>query len=189
MNYYPVLLDLRDKKCIVIGGGRVAQRKVRSLLKSKAQVSVISPTLTVGLRQLVKKRKILWIRSNYKKKFLKDTFLVIAATNNKKINLKACQDTECGNILINVVDSLKESNFIVPAVIQNKDLIISISTSGMVPYLARRIKEDIKKTVVFQYARVLGILRVTRQELKQSCPNAKKRKAILANLIRKTLSE
>jgi siroheme synthase-like protein len=188
MNYYPILLDLRDKKCVVIGGGRIAQRKACSLLKNQAQVSVISPTLTAGLKRLFKKGKILWIRSDYKREFLRRAFLVVAATNNKQINLRVYQDTKGANILINIVDSPKESTFIVPAVIQNKDLIISVSTSGKVPYLARRMKEDIKKTVIPRYIKALGILEIARQELKESCRSAKRRKTILAQLTRKALN-
>jgi len=187
MSYYPILLDLKDKICIVIGGGRVAQRKVRSLIRAQARVYVVSPTLTAGLKQPLSKRKIFWVKSDYKKWLLKRAFLVVAATNNKQINLKVSQDIKNTNRLINIVDSPQDSNFIVPAVIQNKDLIICVSTSGQVPYLARRIKEDIKKTIIPQYTQALGILKVARQELKKTCPSAKIRKAILAQLTKRAL--
>ena len=187
MSYYPILLDLKDKICIVIGGGRVAQRKVRSLIRAQARIYVVSPTLTAGLKQPLSKRKIFWIKSDYKKGLLKRAFLVVAATNNKQINLKVSQDIKNTNRLINIVDSPQDSNFIVPAVIQNKGLIICVSTSGQVPYLARRIKEDIKKTIIPQYTQALGILKVARQELKKTCPSAKIRKAILAQLTKRAL--
>ena len=70
MEYYPLLLDLKGKKCVVAGGGGVAQRKVKSLLKAKARVWVISPDLTKGLEQLKRKKNIVYVKSHYQKKYL-----------------------------------------------------------------------------------------------------------------------
>lgn len=165
----------------------MAQRKVRSLLGGQARVCVISPTLTPGLRWLKDIGKISWIKSDYKKSFLKDAFLVIAATSNKTVNSKISYDTADSNILINVVDSPDKSSFIVPAVIKNRDLIVSVSTSGQVPYLSRKIKEDIRKSVIPRYLKALANLKIARRKLKASCPSFKKRKVILAELSREAL--
>lgn len=188
MGYYPVLLDLKEKKCIVIGGGKVARRKIHSLLKSEARVCVISPNLKPGLRRLSEKGKISWIKSYYRKKFLKDAFLVIAATDNKQVNSRVSRDAAAVKVLVNVVDSPAESSFIVPAVIRDGDLIVGISTSGQVPCLSRKIKEDINKSIIPRYAKALVSLRNARRQLKASCPSFKKRKAILARLAGKALT-
>jgi siroheme synthase-like protein len=184
---FPILLDLKDKKCVVVGGGRVAQRKLNSLLRAGACVYLISPTLSYALKQLIKRNKFFWIKSVYKKSLLKNAFLVIAATNDRKINSRISQDAKIAKILSNVVDSKDESNFIFPAVIQKKDLIISISTSAKVPYLAKRIKEDIKKRIMPRYIRLLGILEAARQKLKTTSVSAKRKKAILAGLASREL--
>ncbi|MFH1338556.1 MAG: bifunctional precorrin-2 dehydrogenase/sirohydrochlorin ferrochelatase [Candidatus Omnitrophota bacterium] len=187
MGYYPVLFDLEGKKCVVIGGGNVARRKVRSLLKSEARVCVISPELNPALRRLSKEGEISWIKSDYRKKFLRGAFLVIAATDNKQVNSKVSRDAAAANVLVNVVDSPSESSFIVPAVIRDGDLIVGISTSGQVPYLSRKIKEDIKESIIPRYGKALAALKNARRQLKASCPSFKKRKAILAKLAGKVL--
>ena len=86
MRYYPLFVDLKGKICCVIGGGGVAERKVRALLKCHARVKVYSPELTAGLEKLCKAREIACRRSGFEKNFLRGAFLVVAATNNRLIN-------------------------------------------------------------------------------------------------------
>ena len=179
MTYYSLLLNLKNKKCLVIGGGRVAERKVRSLLKAEALIRVISPTLTKGLSQLRGKKRILYTKSAYKKRFIKDSFLVIAATSDKNTNSKLSLDAQSLGILTNVVDSPQESNFIVPASLQKKDLIISISTSGKAPALSKRIRKDLNKLLVPDYAKFLSILEDIRSDLKLRCSEPKLRFRIM----------
>ena len=183
MRYYPILLDLKTKKCIVIGGGKVAQRKVSSLIKCGASVTVVSPQIIKGLAELAKKKKILLIKENYQKKFLKDAFLVVTATNNKAINLKVSQDAKDLKALVNVVDSCALSSFIVPAVLAKGDLVIAISTSAKAPFLSKRIKEDLKKYIC-SYPKSLNLLKDIRQELRIRYPDAKVRKSMLSRWIK-----
>ena len=183
MRYYPILLDLEAKKCIVIGGGKVAQRKVSSLIKCGAFVSVVSPQITKGLVELARKKKIFLIKENYQKKFLKGAFLVVAATNNKAINLKVSQDAKDLKALVNVVDSCALSSFIVPAVLAKGDLVIAISTSAKAPFLSKRIKEDFKKYIC-GYPKSLNLLKDIRQELRLRYPDAKVRKSMLSRWIK-----
>lgn len=161
----------------------MAERKVRSLLKAGALVWVISPILTKGLEQLKSNKKIFYIKSDYKKQFLKDSFLVIAATDNKVINLKISRDAEAFCLLVNIVDSPNESNFIVPATLQRGDLIISISTSGRAPCFSKKIKGELSKLIIPQYARLLDVLKDVREELRLKCPEAKIRESILTCLV------
>ncbi len=183
MKYYPALLALKGKKCVVIGGGKVAQRKARSLVKTGASVRLISPVLTKGLKALKRSKKISCIKSGYQKKFLKNAFLVIAATGDNLINLKIAKDADKLRMLVNVVDSPDSSNFIVPAVLQSGDLIIGISTSGKAPALSKKIKEDLTKLIIPRYAGPLKLLEGIRKELKLNCPDPKTRKAVLARII------
>ncbi|MEW6042419.1 MAG: bifunctional precorrin-2 dehydrogenase/sirohydrochlorin ferrochelatase [Elusimicrobiota bacterium] len=178
MKYYPMLLELKGKKCLIIGGGPVAAHKTRSLLKAGAMVSIISPVLTKSLMNLSKSKKIFHIKSEYHKKFLKNAFLVIAATNKKEINLKVSKDARVLGLLVNIVDMPALSNFIVPAVLCRKDLIISISTSGKAPVLSKKIKEDLRKLIPC-YAKMVRPLASIRHKLKLKYPDADMRKSVL----------
>lgn len=158
MRYYPVLLDLRGRKCVVVGGGKIAQRKAYSLVKAAASVYIISPDLTPRLRELARKKKISYIKSKYRKRFLKDAFVVIAATDNRTVNSKISKSASRLGKLVNVVDSPADGNFIVPASFSNKDLIISVSTSGKAPSLAKKIKQDLSKIILPRYVELLNLL-------------------------------
>lgn len=189
MRYYPALLDLRGKYCVVIGGGKVALRKALSLLKAGAFVRVISPEFIGQLLGLKKNKRVMLVKSQYQKRFLKGAFLAIASTDNKTVNHKAARDAASLRKLINVVDSPGLSNFIVPAVLNKKDLIISISTSGKVPCLSRRIKEDLRKSILPQYIRALDLLKGIRRELKKVCPDPKIRESVLNHLANARLTQ
>jgi precorrin-2 dehydrogenase/sirohydrochlorin ferrochelatase len=157
MRYYPALLDLQEKKCTVIGGGAVAERKVRSLLKAGASVFVISPNINKGINELKKNREIIYKKSHYQKRFTKGSFLMVAATDNKSVNSRVSRDALKLGLLVNVVDSAQESNFIVPAVLANQGLIIAISTSGRAPSLSKKIKEDLQKIFMPKYLKWLKL--------------------------------
>jgi len=183
MRYYPILLDLEDKKCCVVGGGKVAERKAQTLLKAGACVWVISPVLTKGLSGLCRKKKSRHIKSAYQKRFLKNSFLVICATNNSEINAQVLRDAREAGILTNVVDAPLKSNFIVPSVIERDGLIISISTSGKAPCLAKRMRIDLTKHFIPRYVRALKPLGGFRENLKSSCSKAAIRKAVLTKWV------
>ncbi|TLM99451.1 bifunctional precorrin-2 dehydrogenase/sirohydrochlorin ferrochelatase, partial [bacterium] len=146
-NLYPVCLDLRRKKCLVAGGGKVAERKIRALLDCGAEVYVVSPQLTTELAGMARTGEIVHIERNYTTTDLENAFLVISATDDEKTNRRVAGDCLERNILINVVDDPANCNFIVPAVFRQGALSISVSTEGKSPMLARKIREDL--TAVF----------------------------------------
>ena len=141
ISYYPILLNLQGKKCIVVGGGKVAERKALSLLKSGAKITVISPECTVRLKKENLTGRIKYISRRYKNGDLKNAFLVIAATDAGETNRKISEDAP---YLVNVVDMPLLCNFIVPSVVRRGPLTISVSTSGVSPSLARTIKKELE---------------------------------------------
>lgn len=145
MKYYPAFLNLKGKRCFVIGGGKVAERKIKTLLSSGADLAVISPSLTSNIKRLIKRQKIRFIENRFKSPNLKNAFLVIGATNDKKTNREVFEYCRKNNILVNIVDSPKISDFISPAILKRKDLIVAISTSGLNPALAKRVRQDLEK--------------------------------------------
>jgi precorrin-2 dehydrogenase/sirohydrochlorin ferrochelatase len=161
-KYYPAYLDLRRKKCVVVGGGGVAERKVRSLLDADAAVVVISPDLTAALRGLVTKGKIRHIKRAYRKGDLKDAFLVIAATADQAVNDAVSKDAP---FLINVVDAPDLANFIVPAVIRSGPLNISVSTGGASPAIASSVRKEIESLYDRDFGRYLSFLARLRKKV------------------------
>lgn len=142
--YYPVALDIQNRVIKIIGGGNVAQRKVKILLSFEPKIKIISPDLTIGLKSLVRKKKITYLKRIYKKGDLKDVFLVIAATSDNKVNQNVYREAKRRKILINVVDNSKLSNFISPAVLEKKGLMITVSSHGKNPKLAKITRDKIK---------------------------------------------
>lgn len=161
----------------------MAQRKVKSLLKAKARVWVISPDLTQGLKQLKRKKSIFHIKSHYKEKYLKGAFLVIAATSNEKINQTAAYYAQARGMLTNVVDAPRLSNFIVPSSIYKGDLIISISTNGKAPGLSKRIRKDLNKLLIPHYGKFLKTLQAIRDDLKLRCAKPNLRRLLMHCLV------
>jgi len=117
-TYFPVFLDVRRKKCVVIGGGQVAFRKIRTLLDCGASVTVISPVLHPDLSELANKKSIQVIRRSYKSRDLKGAFIVIAATGTKETNRKVAKEAGRVGALVNVVDDPEPSDFIVPSLLR-----------------------------------------------------------------------
>lgn len=175
MIVYPVNLNIKDKKCIVVGGGNVAERKVKSLLRANAAVNVISPNLTPTLQDLVMKKKVNYIARNYQAGDIKGCFLVICATDSKEINKIVAEEADNLGLLFNVIDDSKESNFTVPAVINRNDLIITVSTNGKSPAVAKQIKEELSQMYGEEYGYFLKIIAKYRQELKSNAKSSKDR--------------
>jgi precorrin-2 dehydrogenase/sirohydrochlorin ferrochelatase len=162
MKYYPVFLNLEGKLCVVVGGGRVAERKVLGLLRAGAVVKVISPQLTKKLTKLKEQGKIIGHLRHWRSTDIKKACLVIAATNDYSVNEKIYQQAEKQKIPVNVVDDPKHSSFIVPSLVKKGEIILAISTSGKSPALARFLRQKLEKVIGPEYiflGKFLGKLR------------------------------
>ena len=131
-----------EEKVVVIGGGRIAERKITGLIEAMAVVTVISPKLTPELTEYAEEGKINWKKKDFTADDIQDAFLVIAATNKPEINL-AVKKVAAPHQLISLVDNPEESDFILPAVVNRGKLSITVSTSGASPILAKKIKQEI----------------------------------------------
>ena len=166
-TYFPVFLNVRRKKCVVIGGGQVAFRKVRTLLDCGASVTVISPVLHPDLSELANKKSIQVIRRSYKSGDLKGAFIVIAATDTKETNRKVAKEAGRVGALVNVVDDPEPSDFIVPSLLRRGDLTIAISTGGMSPALARKIRTRLEDSFGEEYALLVSLVEEVRSTLRR----------------------
>ena len=184
-GYYPVNLKIKNKKCVVVGGGKVAERKIKLLLEKGALVTVISPKITSLLEKLWRATKVNYLPVTYSPSSLKDAFLVIAASNDRTVNSRVAKDADHLGILVNVVDSPAESSFILPATLNRGDLTIAVSTAGKSPALARKIKEDLAFIYPEEYGDLLDMISKARGKIKSKCPDSQRRKQIWRELMEK----
>lgn len=189
MKYYPIMLNIENKQCIVVGGGAVAERKVQSLIEYGAEVTVISPGITEGLRAMVDQHKIRWTDRSYQRGDLRDGYLIYVATNDPKVNQSCRWEAEEFNLMINVVDVPELCDFIVPAVHRQGSLTLTVSTDGKSPMLSRRIKEDLKKQYGPRYNQLLDILGEIRKRALVEIKDINCRKQLFHSLIYNTGDE
>jgi precorrin-2 dehydrogenase / sirohydrochlorin ferrochelatase len=165
MRYFPVFLDLKNRKCVVVGGGRVAERKIQNLRKAGAAVTVVSPRLTPALERLKETKGIEHRRRAYKTGDLKAAFLAVAATDHRPTNEKVFREASARRIPVNAVDDPVHCTFIVPAVISRGDILIAISTGGRSPALAKALRKKLEREVGGEYASLLKLIGAVRKSI------------------------
>jgi siroheme synthase-like protein len=164
--YYPIFLNLQGKKCVVVGGGRVALRKVTTLLHCGADITVISPKPHAEMLKLFKNKAIRLVRRNYERGDLRRAALSIAATHVKEINRKVAEESKKNGTPVNVVDDAELSDFIIPSSFRRGDLSVAVSTSGVSPALAKKIRAKLEKKIGIEYAYLLSLIAEIRSEIK-----------------------
>ncbi len=187
--YYPLFLDLTDKLCIVVGGGAVAERKARGLLNAGARVRLISPEVTRGVRRLARQGRIEVVPREYQEGDLDGAALAIAATNASEVNMRVKGESKRLSIPLNVADRPDLGDFIVPAVVRKGPVVVAVSTSGLLPVLARRLKEEIGLKLsadYLPYARRVGAFR---RILIETVHDPGKKREILRRVCRADVSE
>ncbi|MBA4392215.1 MAG: siroheme synthase [Desulfobacca sp.] len=187
MRYYPVFLDLRDAPCLVIGGGQVGERKVKTLQSCQAKVYLISRDLTPYLREELQSGGVFLLAESYETKFLKDMFLVVGATDDPELNGTVGQEARERGILCNIVDDPQECNFILPSLVTRGDLTIAVSTAGKSPALAKRIRQDLEKEFPEIYGPYLELLGRIRSEVLERRRPQKENQKIFETLIHSPL--
>lgn len=178
-DYYPVFLDLKNRLCIVVGGGRVAERKTIILTRFGARVKVIAPSFTKRILNLEKKGKIELVKRGYKKEDLKGAFIVFAATDKKDINREIKKDANEMGILTNVVDDPEFCDFIVPSIIKRGPVTVAISTSGTLPMFAKMLKEKIGQVLTKDHIKYVKLIGSLRKIIINEVNDTKKRKKII----------
>jgi precorrin-2 dehydrogenase/sirohydrochlorin ferrochelatase len=175
MKYYPVFWDVQGKKCVVVGGGDVAERKVSRLLDCGAEVIVISPQLTPELISLKAENAIEHIAAGYDIRYIEKAALIIGATDDEKTNAAICADARSLGIPVNIVDDPQKCDFILPSIVERGDLTIAIGTGGKSPALARHLREELESRYGVQYEFLLNILGQLRPQMKNAGAGTGKR--------------
>jgi precorrin-2 dehydrogenase/sirohydrochlorin ferrochelatase len=180
---YPINLDLNKKKVLIIGGGKVALRKIKRLIYTGANIRIISPEIRQSIFEIIQTRE----NTTYcNRKFIEDDinngFLIIAATDKTKINREIGQLARDNNRLVNVVDSQKLSNFTLPSVITRGDFLLTISTGGNFPGLSKVLRKKLELEFGEEYEFFLELMGQIRELIKERVEFEDKRRKIFCRL-------
>ncbi len=180
MAYFPFMMDIRDKDCLVVGGGAVAYRKVLDLVQFDARVTVEAPAFCDAIMNL---SDVEVITKKYETDDISGRFLVIAATDDAQLNRDIAKDCDTRQILVNAVDMKESCSFIFPAILKQDELVVSISTGGCSPAGAAYLKSKIKDAIPNEYAKNLELLGDYRDEIKNNIPEPELRKKLYYDLL------
>lgn len=162
MRYYPINLDIKGKKCLVVGGGRVAERKVKGLLEAGGEVLVVSPELSPGLMAMHGDGLFSWEKRGYRQDDVAGFFLIMAATDNQEVQNLVQLDAAEHRVLLNVADVPDKCHFILPAQVKRGDLNISISTGGKSPALAKQLRKFLESQIGSEFEVLTEIMGAVR---------------------------
>lgn len=172
---YPINLNLVGRRCLVIGGGKVAERKVAALLKSGAAVTVISPTLTASLAAWLAAGYFCYKAEAFSPVDVQGYLLVLCTTDSSAVNEQAAQLAKAAGALVNVADRPDLCDFTIPARLLQGNLSITVSTSGQSPALARLLRDELAKQYGREYADYLEIVARVRNEWQATCRSSEER--------------
>jgi precorrin-2 dehydrogenase/sirohydrochlorin ferrochelatase len=179
---FPVFLKLDRRPCLVVGGGSIGESKVQSLLAAGARVTVVSPAVTEILRQQALEKLITWHSREFFSADLDGVFVVIAATSDQGVNELVYQEAERRGILCNAVDEPPRCHFYFPAVVRRGALQIAISTAGLSPALAQRLRKELEDQFGPEYEEWLQWLGRVRATVMQKGMALEARKRLLHRL-------
>jgi precorrin-2 dehydrogenase/sirohydrochlorin ferrochelatase len=189
MGYLPIFVDVTGRKCLVVGGGEIAARKAASLLAADAKVIVVSPRLDDSLTELCKRGTIAHLERAYRRGDMIGSTLVYAATDDSELHHEISAEARELGILLNVADVPELCSFISPAVVKQETLQIAISTGGVSPAFAAKIRRKLEQEFGVEYGQALQILRSARNFLKARKTDAASRSQILKSLAESDLTE
>ena len=167
MGYYPLYLEMNCRRCLVVGGGTVAERKIASLLEAGAKVTVISPDVTEAVARWSKNNSIQFLARRYQRGDVKGHELVFVATNDGSVNAQVHQDGKNQGVWVNAADDPEHCDFILPSVLRRGDLTVAISSGGASPALARTIREELEIYFTQEYEQLAGLAAEARVELQK----------------------
>ena len=165
--YYPAFLDVKDRLCLIIGGGQIAEGKIASLLECGAQIKMISPEVTAEVQGMADAGILRVEKREYRDGDLEGAFVAIAATDDNSVNREITREAEKRNVLLNVVDVTHLCTFIAPSVVRKGEVTVAISTAGLSPALARKLREELEVDPVLDYADLAPMLSEVRLELRK----------------------
>src|SRR5262245_36303510 len=165
--HYPIALDLRDRSCLVVGGGPVAQGKVQGLLDAGARVTIVSPRLTEALRERLAAGRCRHLAREFRPADLQGRAIVLVATDDPRVTARVHRAARRAGILVNAADDPERCDFFLPAVLRRGRLTIAVSTGGASPTMARAVRDELQGLVPESYAELLEVVAAVRSRLRR----------------------
>jgi uroporphyrin-III C-methyltransferase/precorrin-2 dehydrogenase/sirohydrochlorin ferrochelatase len=189
VDYLPIFLDIRDRPCLVVGGGEVAARKADLLLRAGGRVTVLAPHLCPTLQRRHLAREIQYRQSSFEEEALQGIFVVVAATSDETANARIAQAARARGIPVNVVDHPESCTFVFPSIIDRSPVLIAVSTGGASPILSRMLRTQLEAFIPAAYGRLADLLKGIRAKVRAAIPGAAARRRFFENILDGPVSE
>lgn len=189
MHFFPIFLQLNQQKCLVVGAGEIAARKIEILSKSGALITVLAPSFSPSIQTLKKKLALTLIKKSFESADAKGYRLIVSATDDQAVNELVSQTANNLNILVNVVDNPKLCQFIFPAIIDRSPIIAAISSGGKAPVLARLLKTRIETLIPSGYGRLAELAGNYREKVKSHIINPRERRLFWEQIFQGSIAE
>lgn len=180
---YPIFLNLKSKRTVVIGGGSVAARKILSLLDAQARVVVVAEQIDEALKTRCKNTNTEFVEARYSKDYLAGATIAFAATNDEELNEQIYKDCQQLEVLCNVADAPELCDFFAPAVVKRGDLQIAVGTDGYSPAYAGHIRQKLEGIFTEKHGEFLAELEIIRKYIMEEVPDSAQRKALMGKLV------
>jgi len=184
MAFYPINLKITGRLCVVVGGGSVAFRKVKSLLDCGAVIRIVSPCVEDSLKEIIVKRHVEWLEREYAEGDLRGAFLVFAATSVPGVQKQVQEEAEKYKIMLNSADDPTRSNFHVPAHFRRGKVLVAVSTEGGSPALSKQIREWLEEEIGQEYEAIVDFLAMVREAVVSRDRDYSSHKELFQNLLR-----
>lgn len=189
MEYFPVFFDIKNRPCLLVGGGDVASRKAKLLLAAGASLKVVAPEICDSLRNRTDDGDINFIERDYESTDIDGVDLIIAATNNRQVNEQISKDARALQLPVNVVDSPELCSFIVPSIIDRSPVMVAVSSGGSSPVLARLLRARLESLIPSSYGRLATLLKSYRDKVKQRFSQESQRRKFWEKMLQGSLTE
>ncbi len=176
MEYLPIFVDLKNRPCLVVGGGDIAARKAGLLRKAQAKVTIVAPTVSATTQALIDADELSWINGTFSKDLLSGNSLVIAATDDEKVNQQVYQQAKQNNILVNVADCPELCDFILPSILDRSPIVVAVSSGGKSPILARQLRARLETLIPPAYGKLADLVGRYRNAVQQKLPKLSMRR-------------
>ena len=189
MDFLPIFMNIRDRDCLVIGGGSVAARKAALLAEAGANVTIVAPEICDEVREQVDGGRHRWLERGFTDADLEGKALVIAATDDEAVNEHVSAEARKRNLPVNVVDNPKLCSFIMPSMIDRSPVQIAISTGGASPVLARMLRTQLEGSIPAGYGRLAALVEGYRDKVKATLPSVDERKNFWEEILEGPVAE
>ena len=176
MDYLPLFVDLKNRHCLIVGGGDIAARKAGLLCKVQADVTIVAPSISVSTQALIDAKDVTWINAVFSEKLLEECSLVIAATDNEQVNRDVYQHAKQHKIWVNVADCPELCDFILPSILDRSPIVVAVSSGGKSPILARQLRARLETLIPPAYGKLAELVGRYRSVVQKKLPKLSMRR-------------